>query len=402
MTTMQTMVLDPATHSTLRSEFRLQTTNMAILPNIRLGGLGLWNPNADVRLNGMSGLYSYIQAISLIIDGQTVCELRNAHVYLAYLAAVGSADTGDSVTQKLTFSNQKLVPYMQRKTGPAGVGYSVVNSESFVLPITAPTVESGHLYLKNVLPFLASNIPYLKGNQDMMIVLEYTADFSNACPLSVVGDYEDTEITRPYLMFESISMDTLKSMKIPDSTPIVFEALESDMMSIPAVVAAAAQQVTTQSRAFVTKSVSSILFCKTPSARVDFYAGGVDASYAQLNESIRVWVDGKQVTPLISNSALMTAYGPTTRAPVILQKPGYELYLQQGDLSTGELLGSRHWVTVPLNRTIEQSMTIDYARTGFDNGGEYEPGTTALSMYMFARVKKTWTWNKDGTFNISY
>jgi hypothetical protein len=393
-----TYVLDPATHTQNRTEFRLPS-GMTVMPNIRLGGIGMWNPNAGAVLNSASGLYSHILAISLIIDGQTVCELRNAHQYLAYLAArrsssMDAADEGDSVAQPLSFSAQKLVPYMQRAGAGPALGSTVITGQTFTLPITAATIESAHLYLWNVLPFLkATPVLEVGGTGSVIIAVEYIQPLSNVLPLANAGVQAATIIASPYLMFE----EAPAGVTMPDV--ILYDALETDVIQVDAVADGAVQELTRQSRAFVGKTVSNILFCKSPANVTNgAFTGGRDASYAQKLESLRVWADGRQVTPLINNVALATSYGADIRAPVIFQQPSFYLFGQQSDPTTENMLGARHYISLPAPGKIEQSRAVDYARTGYSPAAPpaptYDGGIAALNLIMYATLRKVMTRGK--------
>lgn len=384
---MQSQVLDPVTHSQLRTEFKLPASN-AIFSDIRLGGVSAINTAANVTLNTASGYFSAIQTLSLQIAGQTVCELRNAHVYLAYKAASGSADDGDSAAEKLSFSVQRFMPYLHRDAGD--LGDTLINVGEMTIPRTPATAQSSHLYLKDCLPFLQA-MPFLNTNMlgDVRIIVEYVYDLHNISPLTTGGEEATNVISRPYLMFESSVVDMGLSNTIEPTTKVIeFTAIESDMLQIPAVADAATQAVSAQSRAFVGKSVSSVLFCKTTQAFADSNSGGMDASFAQKDEVIRVGVDGKQVTPLLASTSTSMAYALDSRAPVIQQKYLFQDYQRMLSVPTQRMVGARHWPLVPIDTIVTQSMSIDYSRTGAEMGGNYPPGIAALNLYMFAGVKR--------------
>lgn len=381
---MATIILDPSTHTTQRSEFRLASLG-SVLPTIRLGGLGLWNPNANTQLNSASGLFSYIQSISMLVDGQTVAELRNAHWYLAYLASVGTADDGDSIAEPLSFSSQKLMPYMRRAVGAPGS--TSVCARKYIMPTTAATVESAHFYLSKALPFLSALLAQgLALDGDVIIQVEYISDLQNCAPLSAGGLANESQFSRPYLIVDPAPVGVPSFRSAPS---ISYDSIESDMAVLPAVADTVASGFySAQSRAFVGKSISKIVFCKTPQAVIANTSSGLDASFAQLNEALRVWVDGRQVTPLISNTALAASYGATVRSPVVLQTPLFELWQLQTDNGASQMIGSRHWINLPLSARCEQSLVVDYSRTGYSPAGAYPPGVQALNLFMFATVRK--------------
>lgn len=384
-----TLVLDPTTHVTKqRTTFVLPSQDT--LSTLRLGGLAAYI-GADGLLNTSSGIGACIDSITLRVQGATVQELRNASAYIAMVNTLGSADDGCSTAEALNMSNQRFVPYTLDQTvpGPAVVAQtSVVCSYANVAGIDLAGAQETLIDLRKLMPFLQS-VPVLQCSQYRVeLEILYQSNLANLFVASAApaGGF----LTPPYLI-----VDQLKANLDLKPTSFPYVQVLTDMVVVPNVVAGAAQSVSLQSRGFVGRTVQGITFCKTPStiSTTNGLTGGYDASYAQSLETVRLWVDGQQMTSINSNPALMQSYTTPHRAPLVCQRPLMERWASQVDSNTSGLLGSRSYLAAIVNRRIEQSLQIDYSRTGYNPGGEYAVGEYQINLIMFARCLSSFTWD---------
>lgn len=382
-----TNVLDPSTHVPLqRTTFVLPSAD--VLSSLRLGGLAAYIGAAG-QLNSSSGIGGCIDSITLRVQGATVQELRNASAYIAMINALGTADDGCSTAEALNMSNQRFVPYTLDKTlpGPAAAPQTtVVCSYANVAGANLAGAQETLIDLRKLIPFLQST-PVLQCSQYRVeLEILYQSSLANLFVASAAP--AGGSLTTPYLIVDQLRQNLdVKPMSFP------YVQVVSDMVVVPAVAAGAAQSVSLQSRGFVGRTVQGITFCKTTPAVTADFTGGLDASYAQSLETMRVWIDGQQMTSINSNPALMQSYTAPHRAPLVCVRPLMEQWESQVDLNTSGLLGSRSYMAVIVNRPIEQNLQIDYSRTGYNPGAQYAVGEAAINMVMFARCLSTFKWD---------
>jgi len=396
----RTVVIDPSTHvPRQRTTFALPANDY--LGTFRLGGLGAYG--AVSALNSSSGLAGCIDSITLNIAGATVNELRNASVYMAWLAAQGSADAGDSVGEKTSLSNQRFVPYTAQPVGPVAAESTVVCSRQLTGSLNLAGVVESYFQLWKALPFLEAIGVLQASKMQVTIEILYQQSLQNLLPLSDNVAQAATVITAPYLICEQL-LQPLTTM--PPRVP--FMQLVNDMVTIPAFSTAAdpngtAQQTSVQSRGFIGRQVQDVLVCKCQPTwtAAEQYTGGADASYAQDQETIRLWADGQQMTSINTNSALLGSYCEPHRAPLILQRPiMYAQLGQMGDDNTNAQLGARSYELVPINKKVEQNIQIDYSRTAYSPGwtnagnlGFYPAGVRAINLQLYARCLRVFAFD---------
>ncbi len=386
----KTTILDPTTHvAKQRTTFMLK--GFDCLGNLRLGGLGAYI-GTDGALNSASGMAACIDSITLRLNGSTVQEIRNASVWAAFVSAAGTADSGDSVMEPTTLSNQRFVPYTRDRDGnnaPIPM-QTIVCSYQNVAGVNLAGVQESYLDLQPLVPFLQSVSVLQCSIYSVELEILYKSDLQNLLPFQALPNA--VNLTAPYLMVEQFV--TVASDVATDPQPFDYIQVLTDSVQVPATTDGTVQSISLQSRGFVGRAVQDIIFCKTTGVYqlADEFTGVYDASYAQSLESLRLWVDGQQMTSIIANPALLQSYAPEHRACLVHTRPVMQSFALQADLNTQYTLSARSYLCVPVGRAIEQNVQIDYQRTGFDT--DYPYGIAPINMVMFARVVSSFKYDK--------
>lgn len=385
----KTTILDPTTHvAKQRTTFMLK--GFDCLGNLRLGGLGAYI-GTDGSLNSASGMAACIDSITLRLNGTTVQEVRNASVWAAFVSAAGTADSGDSVMEPTTLSNQRFVPYTRDNDGTAAIPMqTIVCSYRNVAGIDLAGVQESYMDLQPLVPFLQSVGVLQCSIYSVELEILYKSDLQNLLPFQALPN--TVNLTAPYLIVEQFV--TVASDVDTEPKPFDYIQVLTDSVQVPATTDGTVQSVSLQSRGFVGRAVQDIIFCKTAGVYqlTDLYSGVYDASYAQSLESLRLWVDGQQMTGIIANPALLQSYAPEHRACLVHTRPIMEAYELQADVNTQFTLSARSYFCVPVDRAIEQNVQIDYQRTGYATNFAY--GVAPINMVMFARVLSSFKYDK--------
>ena len=375
----RTQILDPTTHAPkLRTTFMLPP--MDCVANLRLGGLAAILAGNQI-INTASGIGGCVDTITLRINGATVTELRNASRWIAYVNHVGQAEVGASVLENTQISNERFIPFTRDKAaGGAAVAQStVVCSYSNLAGVDAAGAQESYLQLAAYMPFLASIGVLQCSKYQVELEILYQSSFQNLLPLE--GAPANVVLTQPYLILDQLTTNLPMEPKSFEYTNIL-----NDVLVVPAVGNGVTQDVSLQSRGFVGRLVQDIIFVKSTTAYniADNNTGALDSSCAQSQEQMRVWVDSIPMTTIASNPQLLQSYAPPHRAPLITQRVTMSQYLSQADTNTLRLLGTRSYGLVPINRSINETLQIDYHRVGFNTN--YVMGTRQINLTMFGRV----------------
>ena len=444
-TSVETAIYDPVFSSTRRCEFRLPDRDGALLPNLRLGNIGVSTASDAVPYALGCGVASLIKRIQLMDGNEELDSLREANAWLTFKSFFRTNAEASSI---------KMV-----EQGGAGRGFtSSTNmeitvpdpSKKYAVPTTVGPQEifTGYIDLRVVFPIL-NQMTHLNTKifPNLRVVIEY--ETSEQRILTTTGN--SPVPTTPILMADVITDDALIASldKQMMAAPVLFDAIEVDRIGLPVVKAdpfdasdgEVAQNQTLQSKGFLGKYVKRICVQKssteasryvdttpTPSQVRGFGANG---SLAMHKEQANLRINGRN---LLGGNGYTTAaqfamgvadtWGQVNTAPYMaLESVGLDLAAETAvnapagvpptnpsirDSTTAAnakqsaIVGQGAYIGFRVDERCD-NLQLQYQRAGrFQTAGK-APGTGGpLNLTLYAEVSKRLDVRGPGDWAVSY
>tara|TARA_R100000734_G_scaffold18264_1_gene15022 strand:+ start:1943 stop:3235 length:1293 start_codon:yes stop_codon:yes gene_type:complete len=423
-TDLKSQTLDPASDITnQKCTFRF-ADDTAYYPNLRLANLGSFG-GVDHEYNAIAGCYGAIRHIRLVSNGVELDAMRFANRYLAWRNLLNTNRDNSSVNRKLT-KNQ--LGFQIQPTGhEVSAGRSGAENSTGT---TRDESKLGHLDLRLCLPLL-ENMPVIDTAvfKNLILEIEWERDTKRL----ITRDNVAQTIQTPLLIAEEITSPTLRQSLTKGFTGSIWNKVEHDVINIAEIntgIAAAGDtnevNSVQQLNAFDDKFVSRLVLMKTYSDKSKYVnANIIDGfgdfgSLAPHKEKIQLKVNGANVFPQPlehpSTKAMITfdAWGKVNLPPYAMNESvGADRDGQaQANLSGAVppkdannkqrgLVGNGGFFGCSLNTKIG-NLSLDYTRTGMNNGTATAPDHDALDVHAYAECRKALQINSNGSFVVSY
>jgi len=435
---------------------KLYTNTMTVM------NLGVTKSTNLSVLNKLVGVYGTIDRISLMDGNVELQSLTRANEWLGikqhlhsnrYNENLGSNYVGnrkgvriglrDVTSAQVPLTNAPEVATVKRA---GGNGRKIIEGgerdQTGLIAATSNGTFKGQLDISECLSFVQS-IPYIDTSvfKNLKLVIEFNVSMNN-----VVRNVQNTGVLaqlRPYLVVEEIVAPDILAGSLGKTPPAIsYSVIESDVFTVPAFSALnnnlpntnvknPVQDLTFHISSFNNKRVNRLIVatrCFTDGIAQQNnadVANGVYNSYAMLRQKNQVRLNGRNVFARngverdMQRLALMADVwgGSAGIAPFyagLASKAGSTVtgvgvgnprqdILQQGN----EVIGTQDYFGCTLAGAKVEDLQFDYGRTGTanDNGGAQTTASkynAALSLHVFAEVKKAVVFGKSGQYNVVY
>ena len=422
----KTRDMDPNTFNQSLATFKLPA-NSTMYPNLRLFNVGCSDPtNAGHNYNEMCGSYSVIKHITLTSQGQEIDACRNVNRYISFLQLNNSNEQNVCVESKesknaLGFEFSVADNVQSDATETTSVGNAAAQSAD----------KYGYLDLRKALPIL-NNINIL--DTRILKNLTLTVEFEQNSQIIVRNDALSLDVDRPILIYDEVTDPAKADSLMKAFKGVVWNKIEHDQFSVPAVAVAAAGAQQTQivssrmemySGKFISRMMVSKMFQDLGQAEAK-KTGGMGSVACQA-EALNIKVDGARIFPTdISRensrlAILCDAYGEINMSPygnnitVGLDDPSVAAVNKIGveklqGTKQGQFVGNLAFYGMAVNAKV-QDLEVNFSRqiipTGVAGGGgdadrANAANQAALTINTFAEVRKSLVLQKDNSIRVSY
>ena len=410
----KTKYLDPRVYiPNSRATFDLDMTEIAYLPNMKLGFVGVTSTVAH-SYNGLVGASAIIRNIRLL-DGKTVLSqlvetqfykgFLNQNMTNAHSQAVDSNLEGNRIGQTIQGSNREVTRVAAIKSANT----------------TADTTDSGYIDLKQYLSILTqlTHLPTAVFN-NLRIEIEFNAKPSN----QVLGATQGItiETIRPILMVDVLENPTIVDNLNKNMSAVAWSEIEHDQFVIAAAPAGSAaasdgvvQPLNVKLNGYNNKIVDRMLIVKEiADSTLVLNAGGVVQGYGKfgsqacLGQKVQFRVNGRNILPrqgLVGNNERLAFVVDTWGE--CANFPGSNIY--QADTapvmsSAPQYAGTLDYIAVYLGVQIND-LQLNYSRIGVQQtaaAGDQLATTAALIGHVYCEVRKQLIMVGGGQYRVEY
>jgi len=417
----ETKYLDPKSFiDGRRAVFELKGNHLAILPNLRLIDVGVFGQAGGIY-NKLIGADSLIERVTLY-DGRTeLSKSVQSGLWSGYLSQAISNSPAQSLQSQKSGSQigfqQLSADRLYQYTVPA------VNTQT-----TRATSDGAYVDLQKLLPFI-NNLAMMDQAlySDTFANLRLEVDFNTAAVKQILSDTAHTITAQliPVLAYDVMDDPKIVSaMKKQMPPQMSWFEIEHDEVFFPASANGGAggdqglvQEVNSKLDGLRNKYVKRILQVKEindPSRYLDNAATTVAGlgrycSCALYQEKIQCRLNGKNIFPRTG----MT--GNMERLHYLADSWGDSFCYpgaSQMDLDAGQLVGSSAAEGKKLSGQLSYNgffvdanvtdLQITHTRTNLADTSVFQPTNAALRCHYFSEVRKVWSKNKNGFYNVQY
>ena len=365
-------IIDPHSHTQLRSEFRLNNFNTIILSNLRLADVSSvpLNNNPDTRYTANGGVMNLIKKLTLYSGNQQLDTISNFHKWYGFKNLISTQSEADGIKKPNTASVLSI------------------NTENINVQQNVGEIPAYGFNGKFDVP-----LPVLEDNNDLFfddirLVVEWNT--APATVYSADGRPASFTVNPPSLIYtEFLSKDYSELKKIAQSKPFVWNAIEGERLDVPATTNGTVQPIDTRLRGFDNKTVTRMVVVND-SSTANAYCCRTH-SVAMNAEKLNFRVNGRLIMPYngIDNEnqklRSLNAWGEAT-----VYQGGQ--YTQETEGTLGESLltmaGQFSYASFDIRQKIND-LNIQFQRTGKTG----EPATdesflSQMDIYCFGEVLK--------------
>ena len=402
-----------------KAEFSLPS-NTNLLPNMRLGNIGVTASDDVASYNFFCGSDALIQSIGLYDGNQLLDQCLSANIWSCFKNYNRDNNVNASKYRSLNGSGRGLK--IQGKYIPGTPDFPLM--EIFIdqpkVNTTSSTTKLGYLTLQQLLPFLSKSL-YVPTTvyKNLRLVINFETDQVNVLTLSNKGP----QTIRPVLFCDELIDDVVNNLG--SYKGVQWDAVEHDVVVLPAIttigsdgiVTTADQSITFNPHGFKNKTLKRLLMVNTPTSSEVYQSaantnryGGKLTSRTQYKQRVQFVVNGRAL--IVGNGItganerlgyLHDTFGKCSSFPGCNQVGANNTHFD----SVLDYVGSQDYLGVTINEYIGD-LQIEYQRTGIYSGAD-DMATNKLRLFneslvihLFGEVAKSVVVNSDGSYRVMY
>ena len=404
-----------------KAEFKLPS-NTTLLPNMRLGNLGVTASDNVASYNVFCGTDALIQSIGLYDGNQLLDQCLSANIWACFKNYNRDNNVNASKYRSLNGSGRGFK--VQGQYISATDTYPIM--ETFIAQPTVNTTESttklGYLTLQQLLPFLEKSL-YVPTTvyKNLKLVIKFETDQVNI----LTHTNKAPQTVRPVLFCNELLGDVVKNLG--PYKGVQWDAVEHDLVVLPAITGLGDdyneetedQSITFNPHGFKNKTLKRLLMVNTPTS-ILVYAdqaditlnrnGGKLASRSQYKQQVQFVVNGRAL--IVGNGItghnerlgyLHDTFGKCSSYPGCNQIGTYGVHF----INDIEYVACQDYLGVAINEFIGD-LQIEYKRTGIYSGADTRAINAisyyneSLNIHLFGEVAKAVVMNNDGSYRVLY
>jgi len=402
-----------------KAEFSLPS-NTNLLPNMRLGNIGVTASDDVASYNFFCGSDALIQSIGLYDGNQLLDQCLSANIWSCFKNYNRDNNVNASKYRSLNGSGRGLKVQGKYISGNPDFPLMEIFIDQPKVNTTSSTTKLGYLTLQQLLPFLSKSL-YVPTTvyKNLRLVINFETDQVNVLTLSNKGP----QTIRPVLFCDELIGDVVKNLG--PYKGVQWDAVEHDVVVLPAIttigsdgiVTTADQSITFNPHGFKNKTLKRLLMVNTPTSSEVYQSaantnryGGKLTSRTQYKQRVQFVVNGRAL--IVGNGItganerlgyLHDTFGKCSSFPGCNQVGANNTHFD----SVLDYVGSQDYLGVTINEYIGD-LQIEYQRTGIYSGAD-DMATNKLRLFneslvihLFGEVAKSVVVNSDGSYRVMY
>jgi len=300
-------------HVNSRAEFKLPT-NTTLLPNMRLGNIGVTASDDVANYNVFCGTDALIQSIALYDGNQLLDQCLAANMWACFKNYNRDNNVNASKYRSLNGSGRGLK--VQGMFVSAATTYPLM--QQFLAQPTVNTTESttkvGFLTIQQLLPFLDKSL-YVPTTvyKNLRLVIQFETDQA----IVLTHSNKNPQTVRPILICDELIGDVTKSLGVYKG--VEWDAIEHDMVVLPAITTIGTGAILTTSdqsisfnpHGFKNKTLKRLLMVNSPTSAIVYAVPGTPTQNRHGGKLVSRTQYKQQVQFVVNGRALIAGNGIT-------------------------------------------------------------------------------------------